>query len=361
MEAHSLYEVLEASIYSRRIGDYKKVGRYISQYEQLVRKYNDGAYPDPQRCDYYTIKGDYHLHQGKLDSAKIFYDKALTDITCDSIIRLRAYRGLMRMWREKNDAAMVNKYSLLYCALNDSSLTRNSRDVVNRMQAQYRYDRAEKARMEAEMSEYRLMAVLVAILIIAIIGGMLIRQRLRRERERQRAEIVRQNAEYGMLRDMYEKANHEYQLLQTDFGALRREKEEEIESMRAQMKAYMDDDIKNDQNEKNNELSKTDIRKVMRMMARTGKIPTNSQLNEMEEQIDSESPEFYRFITDVNYDLSRQEILACMFTKLGFSTTEIAGLMNVSKQRVTNMKSKACLKLYGMKSAKILSEKLASV
>ena len=361
MEAHSLYEVLEASIYSRRIGDYKKVGRYISQYEQLVRKYNDGAYPDPQRCDYYTIKGDYHLHQGKLDSAKIFYDKALTDITCDSIIRLRAYRGLMRMWREKNDAAMVNKYSLLYCALNDSSLIRNSRDVVNRMQAQYRYDRAEKARMEAEMSEYRLMAVLVAILIIAIIGGMLIRQRLRRERERQRAEIVRQNAEYGMLRDMYEKANHEYQLLQTDFGALRREKEEEIESMRAQMKAYMDDDIKNDQNEKNNELSKTDIRKVMRMMARTGKIPTNSQLNEMEEQIDSESPEFYRFITDVNYDLSRQEILACMFTKLGLSTTEIAGLMNVSKQRVTNMKSKACLKLYGMKSAKILSEKLASV
>ena len=99
----------------------------------------------------------------------------------------------------------------------------------------------------------------------------------------------------------------------------------------------------------------------MRMMARTGKIPTNSQLNEMEEQIDSESPEFYRFITDVNYALSRQEILACMFTKLGFSTTEIAGLMNVSKQRVTNMKSKACLKLYGMKSAKILSEKLASV
>ena len=267
----------------------------------------------------------------------------------------------MRMWREKNDAAMVNKYSLLYCALNDSSLTRNSRDIVNRMQAQYRYDRAEKARMEAEMSEYRLMAVLVAILIVAIIGGMLIRQRLRRERERQRAEIVRQNAEYGMLRDMYEKANHEYQLLQTDFGALRREKEEEIESMRAQMKAYMDDDIKNDQNDKNNELSKTDIRKVMRMMARTGKIPTNSQLNEMEEQIDSESPEFYRFITDVNYALSRQEILACMFTKLGLSTTEIAGLMNVSKQRVTNMKSKACLKLYGMKSAKILSEKLASV
>ncbi|MCF2655645.1 hypothetical protein I6E46_11990, partial [Prevotella loescheii] len=183
-----------------------KVGQYISQYEQLVRKYNDGAYPDPQRCDYYCVKADYYLHQGKLDSAKIFYDKALTDITCDSIIRLRAYEGLMRMWREKNDAAMVNKYSLLYCALNDSSLIRNSRDIVNRMQAQYRYDRAEKAKMEAEMGEYRLMAVLVAILIVAIIGGMLIRQRLRRERERQRAEIVRQNAEYGMLRDMYEKA-----------------------------------------------------------------------------------------------------------------------------------------------------------
>ena len=164
-----------------------------------------------------------------------------------------------------------------------------------------------------------------------------------------------------MLRDMYEKATHEYQLLQTDFGALKREKEEEIEIMRAQMKAYMDDDIKNDQNEKNHELSKTDIRKVMRMMARTGEIPTNSQLNEMEEQIDSESPVFYKFITDVNYDLSLQEIHACIFTKLGLSTTEIAGLMNVSKQRATNMKSKACLKLYGVKSAKILAEKLASV
>ena len=171
------------------------------------------------------------------------------------------------------------------------------------------------------------MAVLVAILIVAIIGGMLIRQRLRRERERQRAEIVRQNAEYGMLRDMYEKANHEYQLLQTDFGALRREKEEEIESMRAQMKAYMDDDIKNDQNEKNNELSKTDICKVMRMMARTGEIPTNSQLNEMEEQIDSESPEFYKFITDVNYALSRQEIL--YFTCLGGHNALCTGEMRV--------------------------------
>ncbi|MCF2655652.1 hypothetical protein I6E46_12045, partial [Prevotella loescheii] len=29
MEAHSLYEVLEASIYSSRISDYMKVGQYI--------------------------------------------------------------------------------------------------------------------------------------------------------------------------------------------------------------------------------------------------------------------------------------------------------------------------------------------
>ena len=361
MEAHSLYEVLEASIYSRRIGDYKKVGRYISQYEQLVRKYNDGAYPDPQRCDYYTIKGDYHLHQGKLDSAKIFYDKALADITCDSIIRLRAYRGLMRMWREKNDAAMVNKYSLLYCALNDSSLIRNSRDIVNRMQAQYRYDRAEKAKMEAEMGEFRLMAILVILTVLASFAGMLTYLWQKRERERQRAEIVRQNAEYGMLRDMYEKANHEYQLLQTDFGALRREKEEEIESMRAQMKAYMNDDINTDTHKKYVESAVSDILSELRMMARVGDIPTYHQLKEMEEYVLKTQPDFYRFIAAPTYGLSPQETQTCFMTRLGFTTSEIAVLMNISKQRATNIKSYACMKLYGQKSARLLAEKLASV
>ena len=361
MEAHSLYEVLEASIYSRRISDYKKVGQYISQYEQLVRKYNYGAYPDPQRCDYYCVKADYYLHHGKLDSAKIFYDKAMTDITCDSIIRLRAYEGLMRMWREKNDAAMVNKYSQLYCALNDSSLIRNSRDIVNRMQAQYRYDRAEKAKMEAEMSEYRLMAILVILIILASFAGALTYLWLQRERERQRAEIVRQNAEYGMLRDMYEKATHEYQLLQTDFGALKREKEEEIEIMKAQMKAYMDDDINTDTHKRYVESAASDILSELRMMARVGDIPAYHQLKEMEEYVLKTQPDFYRFIAAPTYGLSPQERQTCLMTRLGFTTSEIAVLMNVSKQRATNIKSYACMKLYGQKSARLLAEKLSSV
>ncbi|MDD5813318.1 MAG: hypothetical protein PUD32_03655, partial [Bacteroidales bacterium] len=285
----------------------------------------------------------------------------MTDITCDSIIRLRAYEGLMRMWREKNDAAMVNKYSQLYCALNDSSLIRNSRDIVNRMQAQYRYDRAEKAKMEAEMGEFRLMAILVILIILASFAGALTYLWLQRERERQRAEIVRQNAEYGMLRDMYEKATHEYQLLQTDFGALKREKEEEIEIMKAQMKAYMDDDINTDTHKRYVESAASDILSELRMMARVGDIPAYHQLKEMEEYVLKTQPDFYRFIAAPTYGLSPQERQTCLMTRLGFTTSEIAVLMNVSKQRATNIKSYACMKLYGQKSARLLAEKLSSV
>ena len=150
-------------------------------------------------------------------------------------------------------------------------------------------------------------------------------------------------------------------LLQTDFGALRREKEKEIESMRAQMKAYMNDDINTDTHKKYVESAVSDILSELRMMARVGDIPTYHQLKEMEEYVLKTQPDFYRFIAAPTYGLSPQETHTCLMTRLGFTTSEIAVLMNISKQRATNIKSYACMKLYGQKSARLLAEELASV
>lgn len=56
---------------------------------------------------------------------------------------------------------------------------------------------------------------------------------------------------------------------------------------------------------------------------------------------------FYDFINDKNFTLTEQERKVCILTRLHFIPSEISALLDISKQRMTNLRAKLNKTLFG--------------
>lgn len=79
------------------------------------------------------------------------------------------------------------------------------------------------------------------------------------------------------------------------------------------------------------------------------------------EQLDTLALERFPLLTDTLQDrkkLSLQELRTCILVRLGFRNGEIAILLRVSIQRITNIKAGANQKMFGTRSAISLAKNL---
>ena len=64
------------------------------------------------------------------------------------------------------------------------------------------------------------------------------------------------------------------------------------------------------------------------------------------------------FFNDPTRKLTLQELEVCVLLRICFAPSEIAIIMNISMQRVTNIKAFINMKLFGVKGARGLEDKL---
>ena len=106
---------------------------------------------------YYVFKGDYELAINHLDSAEMYYRKA---IQYDYLPG--AYKGLLGVYRKRNNADSIYNFSLLLEAAQNTLHNQMRTTAIHQMSALYNYNRSQKeAEQEREKSRILKMSIVI--------------------------------------------------------------------------------------------------------------------------------------------------------------------------------------------------------
>ena len=96
----------------------------------------------------------------------------------------------------------------------------------------------------------------------------------------------------------------------------------------------------------------------LRQLARHGQLASKEQWAALRQFMQESQPCFYNKISDRSAGLTYQELYVCMLVRLQFAPQEIAVLLGVSQQRITNLRASINRKLFQRQGSKGIGEAL---
>ena len=370
----------------------------IDRYDSLSESFSSGQELQSSMRKYYYYKGKYYEGINMLDSAEIYYRKVyrpgMSFVEYDPL-----YSGLLSVFKKQHDADSIAKYAELYCAVNDSSISIKDRETAAKMSASYNYDRYQKMALHSERRAHTTMMTLVVVVSLMLVLSAILclwlknyrdKQRLEHERQevlqrKKQQEMERLQTEFIDISERYEKNRRALQLLEESHKEAINSVQQRLDGARSTIdnlnKRYEDSmALFRNENEslkqKIEELSSHKkiaalMEKSMRFeeeqtVKRIIEISNSPRLHirkrEWEEYIFTVGRYYPDFLNDLREspDLTTQETHAAVLVLLNIRTDDIARLLNVSGQRVTNIKSSLNLSLFGVKSARPLFDNIKS-
>lgn len=337
---------------------YIETGKY-----QLAKKYMDyfeqhSDYVDKQgnvaegHEVYYANKGDYYLGINKVDSAEYYFRKLNTSDNKDIEIKEIVYRGLYNVYKRHHIMDSVIKYVDLLESAHESSIQRKSTADIVKMQKVYNYTEQEKLAEERakKVSTYKTLLFILLISMSMVIGVTLYIIHYKRKKEKEK--LTEMNEQYNSTLLHYYQSVEDLKKLKGNYDQYKKEKEEELQTLQTSLAIYQDDHaIPEDWNIDNDVLANKVVMQLHSMGA-TGESASDKLWNRLFELIRQSIPTFYNTILSKEYDLNGQEQKTCFLIKLRFIPTEIANLLGLSRQRITNLRAQINFKLFGKSGAK---------
>lgn len=177
---------------------------------------SDGSLP-PSECMYFFNQGQYQETIGHLDSAEYFYRKMFYP-TMQYNHQDAMYRGLLDVFKQKNDIDSIYKYTQLYCQANDSSVVAKDRDLIMQMKATYNYSRMQKEALYQTRKAARVRGWLMSFIFLAIILSMSLiwlRAYYKRRRRQKQEELERVRLELAEAEAAYQKETHKLDIVKS--------------------------------------------------------------------------------------------------------------------------------------------------
>ena len=176
---------------------------------------SEGDLPPSERM-YYYYEGQFYKIIGRLDSAEyafrqMYYPKM--EYTHQDAM----YRGLLDVFRQRNNMDSIYMYTLLYCQANDSSVAVKDREIISNMNAAYKYNRLqEEAFKQREKAAATLiwMIFFIALAVTLLIISFSIWVIFRRRKRQKQAELERIQRELEEAKAAYSKEINELCLLE---------------------------------------------------------------------------------------------------------------------------------------------------
>lgn len=322
---------------------------------------------------YYYIKGNYYLQAGKTDSAETFFRKLLPVPGFLQSLDADAYRGLLAVYqkrvpRDLQSLDSIVKYARLFEAAVDSLNNRKRIETVHQMAALYDYHRfQQKADMEAlAASEARNRANIATVLIaLILIVGCTLFVRYRKSKQKELDEISKECIVIrGLLAEARMELDEERSSAEDSLEAEMQEKLEEktaevkeLENRLQQLEEHYHSvtQLATIEDRKNSEAVKA-IRK--RAEWKHGSVlPSADEWIKLTNQFRLDFPNYYAALAQ-GRKLSTKELRTCMLLMLDFKEGEIAVLLDVKPQRVTNIKKRVNMKLFNDSSATTLTRNI---
>ena len=327
---------------------YEEANRYIKIFEQESGWFDsEGNIIEGKEACYYE-KGRYLLAVGQVDSALLYFKRALSGH------KEAGYKGLLSVYEKKNIPDSIAKYAKLFAAANDSSYLHVNQEKVHQITAAYDYSRHQQMAEEKENEVLRLRNAISAILLaIFIVVGLFYIYRARKL-----ARINHLAEKKTELENLLTEKQREMELNLLNNLTIQEKQYEEIGQLKRQIGDYqrqISDDLAGRQrlfydseiyekfmSYKNNDFSAS---------------PDKQEWNSLIAQFRDCFPRYYRFITEEN-KLTADQFHVCLLARMYLPVYAMARIMDVGGDRITRIKSQVNKKLFNDDAAKTLEKNL---
>ena len=331
--ARALGGAIQALILTKQ---YAKAKKYMDVFEAESGYFQkDSCYSYINYSHYYYLKGLYCL-ESHSDSAKYWFTKCQEFAKTNNNKSFSAYAWYL-YYIKHQQMDSVAKYSEQAFAYNDSANLDMERDLMQKMQAIYDYDRWKNVAHNEEIKATRanltlLVSILVSVSVIII--GILTFLVYRKKRK---LELQEKEEQENLIRQQIYYTKQELELLRTvndrKIADVIKEKEQTINKLKEDLKDIRD-------KYSNSSLSDVDIllkessiyKRIKYLELHPKEIMRENDWIELEETIEQLIPSFIPLLKN------RLNVIAyriCLLVKLEISTSSIAILLGLSSSAIS--------------------------
>ena len=343
--ARALGGAIQALILTKQ---YAKAKKYMDVFEAESGYFQkDSCYSYINYSHYYYLKGLYCL-ESHSDSAKYWFTKSQECAKTNNNKSFSAYAWYL-YYIKHQQMDSVAKYSEQAFAYNDSANLDMERDLMQKMQAIYDYDRWKNVAHNEEVKATRanltlLVSILVSVSVIII--GILAFLVYRKKRK---LELQEKEEQENQIRQQIYYTKQELELLRTvndrKIADVIKEKEQTINKLKEDLKDIRD-------KYSNSSLSDVDIllkessiyKRIKYLELHPKEIMRENDWIELEETIEQLIPSFIPLLKN------RLNVIAyriCLLVKLEISTSSIAILLGLSSSAISKYRKVMLEKLCG--------------
>lgn len=343
--ARALGGAIQALILTKQ---YAKAKKYMDVFEAESGYFQkDSCYSYINYSHYYYLKGLYCL-ESHSDSAKYWFTKCQEFAKTNNNKSFSAYAWYL-YYIKHQQMDSVAKYSEQAFAYNDSANLDMERDLMQKMQAIYDYDRWKNVAHNEEIKATRanltlLVSILVSVSVIII--GILTFLVYRKKRK---LELQEKEEQENLIRQQIYYTKQELELLRTvndrKIADVIKEKEQTINKLKGDLKDIRD-------KYSNSSLSEVDIllkessiyKRIKYLELHPKEIMRENDWIELEETIEQLIPSFIPLLKN------RLNVIAyriCLLVKLEISTSSIAILLGLSSSAISKYRKVMLEKLCG--------------
>ena len=337
-------------------GQYKEAWKYMQVYEKESGFFDSNGNARQGKGLYYYYKGMYLLSQNQLDKAISLFHKVLSGGFLEA-----GYKGLLIAYEQKYIPDSIAKYARLFADANDSSYLNVNQERVRQVSAMYNYNRSQRLADKKTIEAERYKNIIYIIIGVGVFSVIVLFRIWRLYERNNRNKILIWNKKYYDTLTQYQNVRNDLMLSFKNFEQYRTGKEKEVEELRQSLSVFLED--KTNPEVWNLELfvSSSSIVKRMHELAYKAKQPSEVEWDDLRQLLCKHLPSFYKLIKDDKYGLSNHEQKVAMLIRLRFIPTELIALLNISKQRVTNIRSDINHKLFHEKGTKDLDANLMRI
>ena len=343
--ARALGGAIQALILTKQ---YAKAKKYMDVFEAESGYFQkDSCYSYINYSHYYYLKGLYCL-ESHSDSAKYWFTKCQEFAKTNNNKSFSAYAWYL-YYIKHQQMDSVAKYSEQAFAYNDSANLDMERDLMQKMQAIYDYDRWKNVAHNEEIKATRanltlLVSILVSVSVIII--GILTFLVYRKKRK---LELQEKEEQENLIRQQIDDTKQELELLRTvndrKIADVIKEKEQTINKLKEDLKDIRD-------KYSNSSLSDVDIllkessiyKRIKYLELHPKETMRENDWIELEETIEQLIPSFIPLLKN------RLNVMAyriCLLVKLEISTSSIAILLGLSSSAISKYRKVMLEKLCG--------------
>ena len=311
---------------------------------------------------YYYFKGMYYLGINRLDSAEYWYRSALRV----KGLELKAFHGLMSLYKVKGNIDSTFKYSNLYDKALVDFMGQTKTTAISQTEGMYDYSRQQQMAQAQERMANSFKLALIAFLTIGFAIALRVRW-IAKKRKEEKKQLLNT---YHLALDELDKIKRETEVLRNatstnrETDQLLKEKVEQIEELETlvdQMKKQIGETESITIKQK---LEDTEIVKSFHSMAEfydgnTPRTATAKEWGTLMETIRSCHPTFYFFLQ--SHKLSDLKQKVCILSYLGFDNTAIETLTNANKGSISNARKSLAQELFHLSSARELNGYLRGI